>query len=472
MVSAAGQAAEVTLHRLGGFDSSLLRLEGPTQPMHAFSLVELDVSEIPGGYSFQIFRDVLASRTDALPEFRAKLADSPFNLDTPVWVDDPEFDIDNHIHRLELPAPGGREQLHDAAARLAAQPLDRNHPLWDIWILEGVDGLDAAASGRVAAVVRTHHVFADGVTAGDLWSQFHAAAADSPPAMHVGGFGSVTTRRLALGGLARLAYRPWFLVTKVLPQTVASLVGTVARAMDRKSMRSPFSAPRTPFNGVVGAQRCLAWVRLDFADVKAIKDHYGVKVNDVMLAAVSGALREYLQSRGELPEASLVAVTPIAVHDRDSPTRNQMSAMFSSLHTQIADPVERLRAVADASSVAKEHSSAIGDTMVQDWARIAPGFLAAMMRLYTRTPLSRLRPPYNVSLSSVRGVQRHILGAPIVYNYPFGPILSGVGLTITAASLDDVVDVGFLSSPDLLRDIRALAEELPAAIKELLATVP
>jgi WS/DGAT/MGAT family acyltransferase len=218
MVSAAGQGAEVTLHRLGGFDSSLLRLEGPTQPMHAFSLVELDVSEMPGGYSFQNFRDVLASRTDALPEFRAKLADSLFNLDTPVWVDDPEFDIDNHIHRLELPAPGGREQLHDAAARLAAQPLDRNHPLWDIWILEGVDGLDAAASGRVAAVVRTHHVFADGVTAGDLWSQFHAAAADSPPAMHVSGFGSVTTRRLALGGLARLAYRPWFLVTKVLPR--------------------------------------------------------------------------------------------------------------------------------------------------------------------------------------------------------------------------------------------------------------
>lgn len=471
MVAASIAGIAMKVNRLGGFDASLLALENESQPMHAFSLVELDVSTLPGGYTFEAIRDRLAARTDALPEFRARLVDSRLNLDTPIWVEDADFNIENHVHRVRLPEPGGRSELCAIAESLAATPLDRQHPLWDIWVLEGLSGSDPRMSGRVAAVVRTHHVFADGVTAGDLWAQFHAADGDAPPVVRVEGFGAVSTQRLIFDGLVRFAYRPWFLLTAVLPKTLASIFNTAFRALRGRSMRSPFSAPRTPFNGVAGGRRCLAWSRLYLDDIKAVKDHYNVKVNDVLLTLVSSALRQYLDSRGQLPSASLVAVTPIAVHDRESPTRNQMSAMFSSLYTDIEDPVERLKAVAAASSVAKEHSSAIGDTMVQDWARIAPKMLAVMMRIYTSTRLSQIRPPYNVSLSSVRGVQRHILGAPIITNYPFGPILSGVGLTITAASLDGNVDMGILASPDLLPDPWALADALPSALKELLSTI-
>lgn len=459
----------MTLHRLSGFDAAMLALESPTQMMHQCSLAEIDVSEMAGDYSFDVFRDTLRERTSALPEFRAKLADSRLNLDTPVWVEDIEFDIDNHVHRIDAPAPGGRAELSAIASRLAAQPLDRNRPLWDIWVIEGVAGSRPHVTGRVAAVVRTHHVFADGVSSGDLWAQLHAADSDAPPPDHVEGFGQVAAAHVALDGLVQFARRPWFLLTTVLPTSVRAALGTVARYANGKTMSRPFGAPRTPFNGDVSNRRNVAYGRLDLDSVKIVKNKYGVKVNDVLLAVISGTLRQFLLARGTLPESGLVAMMPVSIHDTSRTSRNQMAAVFSDLHTDIADPGVRINAIAEDSAVAKDHlNNAIGSTLLQDWAQVAPGVLAAIMWLYRRSGLTKRRPAYNVSLSNVQSAQDKILGAPIISNYPFGPVVDGVGLNITAASLNGNVDIGIVSCPDLLPDLWDLVDYLGSALKELI----
>jgi len=456
------------VHRLGGFDATLLLFESPSQPMHACSLAELDVSTMPGGYSFEAFREMLAVRTRALPEFRAKVVDSRLNLGTPVWAEDPNFDIDNHVHRLDLPAPGGQRELCDIAGRLASEPLDRSRPLWDMWVLEGVSGVEPKVSGRIALVIRTHHVFADGLTSGDLWAKLYASDTDAPATSPVDGFGDISPQRLAVDGLLRFAARPWFLLTRLIVPTLVALARTVGRAVRGRAMSAPFLAPRIPFNGDVSERRNVAYARLDLRDVKTVKNTFGVKVNDVLLAVVSGAVRQFLESRGALPDRALVALIPVAVQDGREGLRNQFAPMWSSLHTDLEDPVGRLKAIAESSSVAKEHSSAIGTTLLADWAHCAPSLPPAIMRLYAWSGLSKRLPVYSVSLSNVRGDQQQILGAHVIANYPFGPVMNGAGLNITAASLNGNIDCGLVSCPELLPDLWEVADAMPVALKELL----
>jgi diacylglycerol O-acyltransferase len=460
----------MNMYRLSGFDAYLLSLESTSQTMNTCTFMELDASTMPGGYTFDRLRSKLSERIPALPEFRMQLGDSPLNLDTPVWVDYPDFDLDEHLHRVELPAPGGRRELSELAGRLAAGLLDRTRPLWDMWVIEGLSGTGPATSGRIAVLLRVHHVLVDAVTAGDLMSRLCSTEVnpEAPPARE--GFGSVSKRALVLDGLRRFASRPWHLVTGVLPASVAGVVTSVRRAAQGQAMASPMTAPRTPFNGDVNDHRNIAYAQLNLDDVKALKNKFGVKLNDVMLALISGALRQFLIDRAALPEASLVAVMPISVFDAERQSRNQMSAMFSRLYTDIADPAQRLKAIAEATSIAKEHSSDIGDTLLQDWTQYAPGLMSMMMRLYRWSGLSARRPVYNVSLSNVRGheVQCYLLGAAIAGRYPLGPVLNGVGLNISVVSLNGKLDVGLVSCPQLLPDLWDLAEGLPIALKELL----
>lgn len=450
----------------------MLVFESSVQPMHACSLAELDISTMPGGYSFKAFRDTLLERTHALPEFRAKLADSALNLDTPVWVEDFDFDIDRHVHRIELPAPGSRRELSEVVGRLAATPLERDRPLWDISLIEGVSGTDPTVSGRIAAVIRTHHVFADGLTAGNLWAQLYAADAVAAPPERVEGFGHVGNREIAIDGLKRFVRRPWYLVARVLPAMLMALFKTIVRVARGRAMAAPFAAPRIPFNGNLTEHRTVAYTRLGLDDVKAVKNKFGVKVNDVLLAVVAGASRDYLLSRSALPKDPLIALIPMSVHDEKSLSRNQFAPIWSSLHTHLSDPAERIKAIAASSAIAKEHSSAIGVTLLQDAAEVAPSLPPAIMRLYARVGLSSRRPVYNVSLSNVVGVQGEILGARIIANYPFGPVMNGAGLNVTAASLDGNIDVGLISCPELLPDLWDLAEGFPAALRELMDAAP
>ena len=456
------------MYRLSGFDACLLPLETPSQPLTTCALLELDASTMSGGYSFARFRERLSGRLAALPEFHMKLADSVLNLATPVWVEDRDFDLDRHLHRIELPAPRTRRELSQLAGRLLAERLDRSRPLWDMWVIEGLSGADPHFSGCVAVMLRMHHVLGDGVTGLDIVSRLLSTEAEPPPPEVIDGVGTVGKWKIVLDGLVRFAGRPWFLVTNVLPATVAALVKTIRRSARGQAMSGIFSAPRTPFSGNLTEHRTIAYVQLDLEDVNTIKDQFGVKLNDVMLALVSGALRQLLLDRAALPRAALVAAMPISVFEANRASRNQLSGMLSSLYTDLADPADRLRAIAEASSVAKDHSFAIGATLLQDWMQCAPGLLTLGMRLYRWSGLSARRPVYNLTVSTVRGPQQsYLLGAPVKANYAFGPLFHGAGLLIVGMSHNGHLDVGLVSCSDLLPDLCEVADGLPLALKEL-----
>jgi WS/DGAT/MGAT family acyltransferase len=461
------------MQRLSGLDASFLYLETSTQPLHVCSVLELDTSTIPGGYSFEKMRDQLASRITAIPTFREKLANSFLNLDHPVWVKDDEFHLERHVHRIGLPAPGGRVELAEICGHLSSLPLDRRHPLWEMWAIEGLGGTDARKGGRLAVLTKVHHAAVDGVTGANLMSQLCSVEPDAPPPQPVDASPEANPLRIALGGLGRFAVRPITLATSVLPSTVSTVVDTVRRAAGGRAMPSPFAAPQTPFNASITADRNVAFAQLDLADVKKVKDHFGVKVNDVVMALVSGVLRTFLIQRDQLPENTLVAMVPVSVHDRsDRPGRNQVSGMFASLQTQIADPGERLRAIAEANVIAKDHSSAIGATLLQDWSQFAgPAVFGVAMRVYARTRLTESRPVHNLVVSNVPGPQipLYFLGAEVEAMYPLGPIFHGSGLNITVMSLNGKLNVGLISCPELLPDLWDMADGFVTGMGELLA---
>ncbi|OBJ13623.1 WS/DGAT/MGAT family O-acyltransferase [Mycobacterium colombiense] len=460
------------MQRLSGLDASFLYLESSAQPMHVCSIIELDTSTAPGGYSFDRLRDALELRIKAIPAFREKLANSPLNLDHPVWVDDEKFNIDRHLHRIAVPAPGGRAELSEICGHIAERPLDRGRPLWEMWVIEGVAGTDCHRDGRLAVMTKVHHAGVDGVTGANLMSQLCATEADAPAPEPAEGVGGANGWQIAAGGLVRFAARPLHLAN-VVPDTVSSVLATVRRAREGLAMARPFAAPGTVFNARITDRRNVAYAELDLDDIKGVKNHFGVKVNDVVMALVSGVLRQYLTDRNELPDSSLVASVPVSVHGKsDRPGRNQVSAMFSSLHTQITDPVERLKAIARANSVAKEHSSAIGASLLQDWSQFAaPAVFGIAMRIYSRTRFTASMPVHNLVVSNVPGPQvpLYMLGCGVKSMYPLGPIFHGSGLNITAMSLQGKLDIGLVACPDLLPDLWEMADEFSVGMEELLA---
>lgn len=461
------------LQRLSGLDASFLYLETPTQPLHVCSVLVLDASTIPGGYSFEGLRGELARRLAAIPTFREKLANSFLNLDHPVWVEDQDFDLERHVHRVGLPAPGGRAELAEICGHLASLPLDRRHPLWEMWVIEGVDGTDARKGGLLAVMTKIHHAAVDGVSGADLMSQLCSVEPNPPAPEPVPASGPADQLRIAIGGLGHFIGRPVALATSVIPATVNTIVDTVKRVTGGgRAMAAPFAAPPTPFNASVTAQRNVAFAELDLEDIKTVRNAFGVKVNDVVMALVSGVLRNYLLERDGLPEASLVAMIPVSVHDRsDRPGRNQVSGMFSSLETQIDDAGERLMAIAEDNSAAKEHSSAIGATLLQDWSQFAgPALFGLAMRLYASSNLTETRPVHNLVVSNVPGPQvpLYFLGAEVKAMYPLGPIFHGAGLNITVMSLTGKLYVGLISCPKLLPDLWDMADGFAVGLSELL----
>lgn len=444
----------------------MLYLETATQPLQVFSVLELDPASIPGGYRYDRFRDALSERVRATPPLREKPSERFGNLDHPVWVEDVDFDIDRHVHRISLRTPGGRAELRELVGHLAGLPLDRRRPMWELWVIEGLDG------GRLAILFKVHHSAADGVTYANLLSQLCSAEPDSPPPEPVAATAAPTPLRLAVSGLARFASRPLLLVVTVLPAAIRAVVDTIRRAARGRAMAAPFTAPRTRLNGRLTAQRNVAFARLDLDDIKKVKNHFGVSVNDVAMTLAGGVVRHYLLDRGELPTPSLVALVPVSVHapslDRG---RNQVSGMFARLQTQLADPVTRLRALAEVTADAKEHAAAIDATLLQDFSQLTgPIALGVAKRVYAR--LTQFRPMYNLVVSNVPGPRTdYFCGAEVLAAYPFGPVMHGCGLNITMWSINGKLHVSLISCPALLPDLSELADGFATGLKELLAEV-
>ena len=457
------------MERLSGLDASFLYLETPAQMMHVCGLVVVDPSTIPGGYAFDRFSAELAERIKPIPSFRRKLRNVPLHLDHPVWVEDEDFDIDRHLHRLALPSPGGPKELGDVCAHLAGIPLDRSRPLWEMWVIEGLP------EDRIAVFSKMHHATVDGVSGANMVSHLCSLAPDEKSPMPVDDRGpgrDVTELELAVRGLVTNLTKPLH-AAKLLAPSVNLLAKTVDRARKGTAMAAPLTAPRTSFNGTITGHRSVAYVDLSLDRIKDIKNATGATVNDVVLTVSGGALRRYLDARGELPESSLLATVPVSVHETSSRSdgSNKVSALFSKLGTDVADPLERLRAMTESNRNAKEHHKAIDADTLQDWAEFAaPRTFGLAVRLYSGLRLAEKHPVvHNLVISNVPGppVPLYFLGARIDALYPLGPVFHGAGLNITVMSNNGQVHVGIIACRELMPRVWELADHFPAELEAL-----
>ncbi len=462
------------MDRLSGLDASFLYLETPAQLMHVCGVIVLDPATMPGGYSFGAIRDGIDERVRDVPEFTRRLRQVPLGLDHPIWVHDRHFDIDRHVHRLALPAPGGYDELTELTAHLAGLPLDRSRPLWEMWVIEG------AEDGRVVIFTKMHHATVDGVSGANLVSHLCSLEPDADP---VTGSAPRSPGRepgqVELLGRAVMTTvtRPLHAVRLVTPSTQL-VMRTIGRARAGTAMAAPFTAPRTSFNGTITGHRAIALADLDLADIRAIKSATGTTVNDVVLTIAGGALRSYLADRDELPAASLLATVPVSVREqsRRSSGANKVSALFARLGTDTEDPLERLQDMAKGNRLAKEHHQAISADSLQDWAEFAaPRTFGLAVRAYAGLKLPEKHPVvHNLVISNVPGppVQLYFVGAEIVGFYALGPVFHGAGLNITVMSNNGLVHVGIIACRESMPDVDDLVRRFPVELAALGAALP
>ncbi|GAA1924769.1 WS/DGAT/MGAT family O-acyltransferase [Nocardioides marmoribigeumensis] len=435
------------MKRLSGLDASFLYFETPEQLLHVCGLVLIDPETMPGGYSFPTMKAAMEARVRVVPEFRQKLRHVLLDLDHPVWVDDDHFDIERHVHRAALPAPGDERELADLCGHLAGIPLDRSRPLWEMWIIEGLTG------GRIAVFAKLHHATVDGLSGMSMLAHLTSLEPEAPapkdesePLTAPGQVGLLA--RAAL----RTASRP-MRVGRLLAPSVGALAGTANRAARGTAMAAPFTAPRTSFNGTISGRRSVAFADLSLDEVKAVKRATGSTVNDVVITLCGGALRRYLESRGELPSTSLIATVPVSVRgESDAPGANQVSAMFTKLGTDVPDALERLALVSQGNRTAKEHQKAIPASALQEWAEMAaPRTFGMAVRVYSSLRLAERHPVvHNLVVSNVPGppVPIYFMGGEVLGLYPLGPVFHGAGLNITVISSNGRLHVGIMACAD------------------------
>lgn len=459
------------MERLTGLDASFLYLETDTQLLHVCALLIVDPTADGVEFSFEEFKAELGRRLHLIPAMTRRLHMVPFNLDHPVWVADSKFDLDYHVRRVELPTGGGHRELADITAEIAGQPLDRARPLWEMWVVEGLP------QHKVAIVSKYHHAIVDGITGTNMMMHLcdlEPGVTYTPPTETPAAERDPSDLELAVEGV--LHFPSKLGLVGMVPQTVGILSGLVQRRRTgaARSMPLPFTAPRTPFNRAITSHRSVSFVQSDLSDIKEIKTAFGVKVNDVVLAVVGGALRSYLELHDELPETSLMASVPVSTHDtsRHEEGTNKVSTIFARLHTDIADPVERMLAIAEDNRGAKEEHNMIGADFLQDWAKYAPpNTFQLAARAYSSLKLAEHHPVvHNLVISNVPGPNfpMYFLGVRVSSMYPFGPVFHGAGLTATVISNNGNLDFGFIACQELVPDVEKIADAVPEVITELL----
>jgi diacylglycerol O-acyltransferase / wax synthase len=457
------------MRRMGGQDAAFLYGETPSWHMHISALMLLDPSTAPGEFTFERLRRHTAERIPLVPQFRLKLVDVPFGLDRPGWVEERDFDLDYHIRRIAVPAPGGPQELGELVGRLASYKLDRRKPLWEMWVIEGVEG------GRVAVLYKIHHAIVDGVSGMGLAEVSFDLEPDPPPRPietvpyadeHVPN----VVERFGLG-LVNATTRVPYRMARFGWQSM--LQGrTLVDFARRRRVVAPFQAPRTSLNGEFTPHRRFAWVSVPLSRTKAIKHAYDVKLNDVVLALCAGSLRRYLQLADQLPTEPLIAQVPVSLRGTgNQELGSKVGSMFVNLATDVEDPAERLLAIRESTSHAKEMGQALSADKIMGLTETTPpGLVGLAARMYTRAGLqSRIPPPINVVISNVPGppFPLYLAGARLEAMYPMGPLLLGTGLNITVISYRDSLDFGFLCCPEMVPEPRLIAEGITATLDQL-----
>jgi WS/DGAT/MGAT family acyltransferase len=470
------------LQQLTGLDAAFLALETPKTTGHIGGVSVVDAKNAPEPLTLELLTSVLSKRLPLVPVLRRKLLNVPLGLDQPYWVDDPDFDIEYHIREIALPRPGSQAQLTEQVARLHARPLDRSRPLWEIYLITGL------ARKRAAVYTKIHHSAIDGVSGAELLTvllDLKPEGREVPAAEPFTPGRPPTAASIALLAATRLAWRPvqtvrvtneMIRVMPTLAPTISAFVGGMLglnRGDGEVITTRLGSAPMTPFNGPITQHRRAAFRSLSLDSVKAIKNAFGVSVNDVVLAMCAGALRTWLADHHALPEAPLITMIPVSIRDPSSQGAlgNKVSAMLAMLPTNIADPAERLVAVHAATELAKSQQATIPQGLVDQVSDFAPPALTARAaRVIFATGLLHRVPPFNLTISNVPGpnVPVYLCGAQLLAHYPLSVITDGQGLNITVIGYLGQLHFGLTSCRELVPDIEKMAGYLEDELDVLL----
>ncbi len=466
-----------------GLDGTFLAFETGAVHLHVAAVIVLDPPEgrrslFSPSTRFNQIRRVVQQRLHLVPAFRQRAVRVPFGLHHPVWADDPEFDLDDHLRRTSLPEPGGMAELCDLVADLVSRPLDLERPLWEMTVVEGLP------DDRLALVAKVHHAILDGVSGAELLAAFfdltpRPRLAEVPPPWEPEPLPGMSEMvRYAAGKLLR---QPGA-VLEALPRSVGAAIGVAEHNQQLAGdgevpPPTPFRVPRTSINGTVSSRRRFAAVALPLSLVRSVRAELGTSVNDVVLACVAGAIRRLLVVRGDEVEGSLVAMVPVSVRQEAErgTLGNKVSPMLVSLATTVSDPVERLLRIAEGSRVAKARAGIVGARVLSDLADLTSPAVAsraarwsAGLRLFDRVP-----PACNLTVSNVNGpaVPLWCAGSRVAAVYPVGPLADGIGLNVTVMTYLGTMYVGLLGCRRLVPDVGSLAGMVTDALDDLVDAV-
>ncbi|MDQ6774691.1 MAG: wax ester/triacylglycerol synthase family O-acyltransferase, partial [Actinomycetota bacterium] len=460
--------AQQHLDRLTSIDASFLHQEGPESHMHigAVLLFEGPPPE------FADVLDHIRGRLHLVPRYRQKLATPPLDTGRPLWVDDPDFNLEYHVRHAALPSPGSEAHLLQLAARIASQQLDRAKPLWECWLVEGM------ADDRFALIMKTHHSLVDGISGVDLAFVLFDLTPDGPPPSEEElepwrAASEPSPAELVVAGVRGFVSTSAGIATRAIsaaaqPSRTLSAVRDVAEGVGEIVWAGLNPAPETPLNVPIGPHRRFAVVRQELSDYKLVKDSLGGTVNDVVLTVVSGALARWLRSRGIRTEGlELRALVPVSVrtkHERGD-WGNRLTVMRGPLPVYITDPVARLRFVKQAMDGLKDSKQAVGAATLASVNNLAPPtILAQASRLNFSTRL------FNLLVTNIPGPQLplYVLGRQLVDAFPIAFLPRNHALAVAIMSYDGGVAYGLLGDYDALPDIDAIAEGIEDGLVELL----
>ncbi len=455
--------------RLSGLDSSFLHLERGPAHMHVASTT---VFEGPTP-DYEEFCEHISARLHLVPRFRQKLRFVPLGQGRPKWVDDPQFNLEYHVRHTALPSPGSEEQLRILAARVFSQRLDRSKPLWEMWLVDGVEG------DRCAIIAKTHHCLVDGVSGVDITTVLFDAAPDPEPLAGPQPWvpqPEPSDAQMLAEALVERATQPAEVVRGAravfrAPRMAAHAVVDGLEAAGAFA-RAGMGAPSSPFNVEIGPYRRFCWVQTSLADLKRIKNVVGGTVNDVVLAAVAGAIGRYLRAHGfATRDLELRAMVPISVRagDEHGALGNRVSSYMAPLPIGIEDPQERLRKVSGAMGDLKESKQAVGATLMTELADFAPPTIAGQAaRLQSRQRF------FNLVVTNVPGPQfpLFLMGRRLQAVFPMVPLAKRQAVCFGIMSYDGQVNFGLIGDFDAITDLDALAGDLEASIAELAELAP
>jgi WS/DGAT/MGAT family acyltransferase len=460
---------------LSGLDSSFLYLEDAHQPMHVGSVLVFE-----GSMNFASFRETMASRVHLVPRLKQRLAMVPFGIGKPYWVEDPAFNLDMHLQHMALPSPGSWKELRGIAARIFSVPLDRTRPLWEMTLVEGLDHIPQVPPGSVALINKVHHAAIDGVAGTDMMGVLLDMTKEprtfrAPPPRTVA---PVPNELEVLSHTVRKIMGKPTEIKRVAGEITEAL-RAAAKVRDKgvDAPPVPMTAPHTPINHTITGQRIWNTALLELDRVKAIRRIAGCTLNDVVLAICAGALRRYLDDKGELPDKPLLAMVPVSTRGQEEHGKmgNKVSAMLLDIATDVADPVERLNVIKAHTQGGKAFEKAGATRAFVDlWDFIPFGFASRVLRLYSRFRVSEMHHPlFNLVITNVPGpqVDMYMAGHKLLALMGMAPLIDGMGLLITVLSYNGVLSISPTSSPAVMPDLDVFTRYLRESANELEAAV-